>query len=949
MVFFDTETSTDHLQNLIFGNYRYCRVDEEGLHVVEEGLLYQDDLEETDPKAFAQLRRYVESHPAATERPRELTLLSRSDFVERVFYRAGYELRARIVGFNLPFDIARLAIGVEEGRGTNFGGFSFILWPGAPGSGHKERRHRPRVNVKSLDSKGAFISFSKSLGTKDDDLIPDESSEGLSDPTYGWRGRFLDLATFAFALTGVGHSLDSACRAFDVEGKADPGEHGQVTEHYIDYCRQDVAATMGLYEALMAEFRLHPIPVAPEKAFSPASISKGYLTAMGITPLLDRHPDFPRDVLGYAMSGFFGGRAECRIRRVPVPVALVDFMSMYPLVDTLLDLYQHQIAEHLEVEDATEKVQKMLDAVTLNDCFDGQFWSQLVGFALVEPDGDVLPVRAPFNEATFNIGVTPLTSDEPLWYSLADCGASKILTGRTPKIQRAVRLVAQGRTSRLRSVKVRSVLDVDPFQMDPMAAMTEERQRVKHDSTLDDIKRGRLTLALKNIVNAGSYGIYSEFNARERRQGETTPVQVHGRKEPFTDRVTAPEDAGKYCFPPFASCITGSARLMLAMLERSVTDLGGSWAFCDTDSMAIVATKEGGLVTCPVGAYRLPDGTEAVRALSFAEVESIRGRFNDVNPFNPFAVPEILKLEAKAMCLAISVKRYALYHLDVEGAVIFLDDHPPSENGLGHFLNPDDPGSPSKEWIKDVWRIIIAHVYDLQIEPPHWLNRPTMVRTTVTSTPVQRAFRHMNKDAPYAQQVKPFNFMLSAAGAKPPAGVTIGAPFRLVASYEPDARKWEELRWVDVHSPESGSYSITTKDGRPGMARVDTFADVVAKYETHPEAKSLGPDGRPCGRLTAGLLQRRLVTVGEIVLIGKEANRLEERSLGELSVNDRDQRLTIYQDDDGWKRLVMPALRKMGTKRVAELAGVSERRVRDWFSEAAVPHKKTRDTLHKSI
>ena len=81
----------------------------------------------------------------------------------------------------------------------------------------------------------------------------------------------------------------------------------------------------------------------------------------------------------------------------------------------------------------------------------------------------------------------------------------------------------------------------------------------------------------------------------------TTPVVVHGRKEPFSDRVAAPEDPGRYCFPPFASCITGAARLMLAMLERCVTDLGGTWAFCDTDSMAIVATDEGGLVPCPGG------------------------------------------------------------------------------------------------------------------------------------------------------------------------------------------------------------------------------------------------------------------------------------------------------------------------------------------------------------
>ena len=36
--------------------------------------------------------------------------------------------------------------------------------------------------------------------------------------------------------------------------------------------------------------------------------------------------------------------------------------------------------------------------------------------------------------------------------------------------------------------------------------------------------------------------------------------------------------------------ITAAARLMLALLEREVTKVGGSYAFCDTDSLAIVAT-----------------------------------------------------------------------------------------------------------------------------------------------------------------------------------------------------------------------------------------------------------------------------------------------------------------------------------------------------------------------
>ncbi len=166
-----------------------------------------------------------------------------------------------------------------------------------------------------------------------------------------------------------------------------------------------------------------------------------------------------------------------------------------------------------------------------------------------------------------------------------------------------------------------------------------------------------------------------------------------------------------------------------------------------------------------------------------------------------------------------------------------------------------------------------------------------------------------------------------------------------MAPYETNARKWEGLEWIDVHDPASGPYRITTKDGRPRMARVDTFVDVVAKYETHPEAKALGPDGEPCGRLTKGLLRRRPVTAGEIVLIGKEANRLEERLSGELPVTDLDQRLTIYRDDDEWNRITLPKLRELGARIAGETAGHTERRAREWLKGRSTPHPKTKRTL----
>src|SRR5262249_29177136 len=155
----------------------------------------------------------------------------------------------------------------------------------------------------------------------------------------------------------------------------------------------------------------------------------------------------------------------------------------------------------------------------------------------------------------------------------------------------------------------------------------EERKRLP-------VGEKRLDLFLKVLANSAVYGIYAEMVRQELPQGQHAAVRVYGLDPTsFTANVSAPEDPGEFCFPPLAACITGAARLMLAMLERCVTDAGGTYAFCDTDSMGIVATEYGGLVPCPGGPHRLSSGEEGVQALSWATVEAIRERFAALNPY----------------------------------------------------------------------------------------------------------------------------------------------------------------------------------------------------------------------------------------------------------------------------------------------------------------------------
>ena len=61
------------------------------------------------------------------------------------------------------------------------------------------------------------------------------------------------------------------------------------------------------------------------------------------------------------------------------------------------------------------------------------------------------------------------------------------------------------------------------------------------------------------------------------------------------------------------------------------------------------------------------------------------------------------------------------------------------------------------------------------------------------------------------------------------------------------------------------------------------YREVLSDCRTHEEAKSVGPDGLPCGRKTRGLLGRRRVAMdGRPIHVGKESNSIQARMRGEV-------------------------------------------------------------------
>jgi hypothetical protein len=128
---------------------------------------------------------------------------------------------------------------------------------------------------------------------------------------------------------------------------------------------------------------------------------------------------------------------------------------------------------------------------------------------------------------------------------------------------------------------------------------------------------------------------------------------------------------------------------------------------------------------------------------------------------------------------------------------------------------------------------------------------------------------------------------------------------------------------------------------------VNDYRDVLADYRSHPEYKSLGPDGHPCDRAKVGLLGRRTVHALPPTYIGKETNQREEATSG--LVHDLDEVLNQYGDpeQDTFSTLVVPVLREMPVADVARAAKRSPRSIKADRAGDAMPRPATREALVK--
>jgi hypothetical protein len=651
---FDTETTTDYRQNLRFGVAQIYAFG----NLTRTVVFYEPTT--TTEKERETITEYTRAHGFDS--------MSREDFVREVFLPLALDQRVVVVGFNLPFDLSRLAVDFSPKRNVkSTEAWTLRLLP----PNHPSFPYTPGLRIQHVDGRKSFISFTGRKGKRRD-----------------YRGAFVDLKTFTAALTGQGHSLKSAGEVFGCTlKKTEADYYGNLTEDYLSYGINDVALTAELYQRALSRFREFNLPDHPSRMFSSASLGKAALRARGVSPPL--MADIK--LTGRIMAAFYAGKVECRVvGREVQDVAVLDFTSQYPSLYCLLGAERFITSKRIEAQESTEKVRSWMESLTADDLLKRETWENPLMWSLceVEARDDILPVRSSYSTKAEppTIGWNYITTEKAasLPYLLPDVLAAKFLGGRLPHIVKATTFTPVGKQ---KLVPI-TILGTNVRPKDNLIrTLTEARIREKKEKR--EGWEGR-ALGLKIITNASSYGIFVEVNVRR----ESDEMEISGLDPGETfEEETRTEEPGALFSPLLGAMITSGAHLLLALLDTVATRHGAEVVYCDTDSAFVAPSRL---------------------------APQIAAAFDSLNPYSvpvPLLKDETPDHTGPVSFFGRSSKRYALFEKDRHGRVHILKA---SDHGLGLYQVPDD----REKFIKRIWEWVIRaalegddYVHDLSFLP----------------------------------------------------------------------------------------------------------------------------------------------------------------------------------------------------------------------------------------
>jgi hypothetical protein len=810
--------------------------------------------------------------------------------------------------------------------GRNPRAFSLLLF-GRGGTGRRweEAAWQPRAIVEQVAPHITFASWGSSV----------DGEEGQATAL----GRIVDPRHPVQALTGtLGPSFQDACQWFGVKHR--PAPIGpRLTGRLLDRARARLDAEVELVRRLSERadaWRRGGVDVTLGSLFTANSLARRLISSTGRTPAASKCAGFSAEAYAASVGAFQGPHADARVLRWPTPVVVLDGPAEYGRMAARIGLDDLLCAVSIRAERRTPpEVEALLARVGLGALLDpvngGALWRALARLVVMFRSDDAWLQHRWFTGTDVESATAPLHAPV-LPVSALDLAGAIVHDGELRgTVHGGWETVCEGRLP-THDVRVPGTgVNVGADELfEGLLAVREE------------LHAGRDPLGescIKRLLNSAAFGMSAQEDRAPLRlpewRGFVDPSGV-----PFEARVGWEGNFGEHTFFPAATAVTAAARLDLTIHERMWHDMGGTVLATHTDSMFLAAAPEPALWPCPGGEERTSEGEAAIRLLGWADVERLRERTASIGAAWK---PQHHTMERPVHALVTGIGSYAIFD-PVSREVVHN-----TENQLGGVVMDASGRGDARlrdgrrAWVAESIAEVVPAAFPGEVPLAPWATNMAVSAWRV-STPAMLAWR------PGARPFEPF--LLAHPGLAPVGVADAPTPGSPTAPFDPDPTRWAALPWVwrdgsavtQLMSAKQNAQAIAPPP--PGAFTYATVGDLVHRWRLGGSAgaRPAEPGGRPSSG--SGLYHPvATAATDDIVLIGRDGDRLHERAIGLLV--DPAERLTVLTgrgDYVGSCRIevLRAAVRGPLREAITRRSRVAQRTVRVFLAGADTPRMSRR-------
>jgi hypothetical protein len=754
--------------------------------------------------------------------------------------------RAALVAFDPPWTLGRLAAHVRK---ASSGGLSVGLvgcgWQNRESGRWQDSDYYSRIGMVSRggEDAGAFCRWIPSRQRR-------KSDRG---------GPFVGVNVLGGAL---GYDAESPRSLATSAGVVWPERDSP-----LDQLVNEALALVECYQRLVADLAEVAPGLRPQACWSAGSIITHGLKQAGVHQAVLTTATLSPEAIGASAASFHGGLPQALLVGVATEMTLADLNWTYPTMLSLLGLTPHIGTDHFEsVPVDVAEVEELFKTDGLRDRLDDRAFYRSIGnlFVFVEPHCEPdLPCQREVDAGRYRFVVAPLDISGGTVPVHACHLIGPGLAGHLPHLVSAFRVEPIGIAPGLEPLRLPSGATVDLATGDYGRALIEER--IRAEATKDPLLRGRRIALAKSVAVSGGWGVFARVDrqrpspvesVRTSQDGQERRVRVYPRKETVlaydqsgnevsieTDRPDVP---GPFTLWHLAAAIPAACTAEIAIARHDIeTTFGGTVALVATDSIALPVSQDGGLVPCPGGRHRLPDGREAIRAVAPAELLSVlRSRDKVLHPSGGSAWKiECDSLDKPTVGFVAGVNKLLLGR-NTRGTFRLVRS---SDTGLGdHYLDPTGTGNRLENG-RMAWPALLQEAFladvgtrdneaPLRIPPnlPEWAERPALRPARASTLEDLRLLRRQLGDptiGPFARYA-----VAPIRSEHPPVCLGTGR----------DPATWQSWPWMQCGKPcriavRHRIGNLVRSEGRGTVYVVDSYQQVFRGWLSEHDVTVGGP------------------------------------------------------------------------------------------------------------